>query len=391
MRIHAFKFLFLFCLVIPTSLAFAQDESTQYDDIYFDGVEIKQAKKVQNANTATNSQDIEVFDDEIAASETVPEGSLPEEYYIDENLEPYDYEYASRVRRFHNTAPGFSYYSNYYTDNYWYNNNQSYHYGSNIYTNPNYAYYNGWGNNCYTAWNNHYGFNQPYNYSYNSWNNGGWNNSYGNFNGFYGHYHPNWNSYYGNNSNYWGYNFANSSPNAGSYVVQRTRRGNDVVRNNTVHTSRQPDSRMVTESVQRNRNAVNGPRPSTTNTTSTSTDSRNAVQNTRRPNVANSSIYSTGVRSGSTTRTTTRNSYNNTGATRQSTSTRSNTSTNTTRGYNPTRSYHQTKPNYGARSRSNHTPRSNTNTRSSSSSSSSRTGSTRSNSSSSRNSSKPRR
>ena len=117
MRIYSFKRLFILFLLFNSAILFAQNESTQYDDIYFDGVEKVQKKAANPASGAQDRIEDELFDDEIAASETVPEGTMPEEYYIDENLEPHDYEYASRVRRFHDAAPGFSYYSNYYTDN----------------------------------------------------------------------------------------------------------------------------------------------------------------------------------------------------------------------------------------------------------------------------------
>lgn len=391
MRIYSFKRLFILFLLFNSAILFAQNESTQYDDIYFDGVEKVQKKAANPASGAQDRIEDELFDDEIAASETVPEGTMPEEYYIDENLEPHDYEYASRVRRFHDAAPGFSYYSNYYTDNYWYNNNQSQYYGSNIYTNPNYGHYYGWGNSYYSGWNNHNQFHQPYAFGYNNnWNNWGWNNPYCSYNNYYGNNNSNWNNYNAN-SNYWWYNFANSSPNAGNYVMQRSRRGSDVVRSNTVHLSRQPDSRMTTESIRRNRNAVSGPRPSATNITAPSTNSTNSIRNTRRPNVANSGLNTTGVRSNTGIRTNTRNSYNSSSSSGR-VNTRTNPSTNATRSTNTTRTYPSTPSNYGTRPRSTYTPNK-SNSSSRSSSSSSRSGSNRSNSSSSssnRNSSRPR-
>ena len=141
----------------------------------------------------------------------------------------YDYEYATRVKRFDNSINGLSYYDNYYTNSYWYNHNP-YNYGVSVYNgyswwgnsynnysyNPsaNFYYNNGWG--C----NNGYGYNgyNPYMSGYasgynNGYNNGyygmpygygnsfgfgfGYNSGYGNpygYNGYNG-----WNNYYGNN------------------------------------------------------------------------------------------------------------------------------------------------------------------------------------------------
>lgn len=120
----------------------------------------------------------------------------------------YDYQYASRLRRFNNPVYGIGYYDNYYTNYYWYNNNPAY-YGTSIYTSynwwgpsyscgPNFGYgigYNyGWGN-LYYGYYPYYGYN-PY-WGYNSY-----------WQGYNNGYYSGWNGYpYGYNSPYsgWGY------------------------------------------------------------------------------------------------------------------------------------------------------------------------------------------
>lgn len=149
-------------------------------------------------------------------------------YYQDREFnydDYYDYEYATRLRRFNNPINGLGYYDNYYTNSYWYNQNP-YNYGVSVYNgygwwgnNYNYYSYNpsvyfyqnwGWGNNPgwgysgynpYSPYNNSYwlGFNQGYNMGYfNGW------NGYPYYNGFgypyYGYGNP-----YGGFNNGWGY------------------------------------------------------------------------------------------------------------------------------------------------------------------------------------------
>ena len=129
----------------------------------------------------------------------------------------YDYEYATRLKRFDNNVQGLSYYDNYYTNSYWYNKNP-YNYGTSVYNgyswwgnsyniysyNPsaNFYYNNGW----YSSYPS-YGYN-GYN-PYNSYNNS-YNNSYmqGYNNGYYNGYNNGWNNYpyYGYGNNYYGYN-----------------------------------------------------------------------------------------------------------------------------------------------------------------------------------------
>lgn len=93
----------------------------------------------------------------------------------------YDYQYASRLRRFNNPVYGLGYYDNYYTNYYWYNGNPAY-YGASIYNS-----YNWWGPS-YSCGPN-FGFGMSYNYGYG--------------NSYYGYNPYGYNPYYGYNNGYW--------------------------------------------------------------------------------------------------------------------------------------------------------------------------------------------
>lgn len=147
----------------------------------------------------------------------------------------YDYEYATRVRRFNNRIDGLSYYDNYYTNSYWYNPNP-YNYGVSVYNgyswwgssynsysyNPSVNFYSNWGWGC----NNNYGYNgyNPYMAGYAHGYNNGFNNGY--FGNYYGYGNPYGfgNSYgyngFGNPYGYGGYGYGNSYNGWGYYNSQ---------------------------------------------------------------------------------------------------------------------------------------------------------------------------
>lgn len=149
----------------------------------------------------------------------------------------YDYEYASRVRRFHNPVYGTGYYDNWYTNSYWYSGNPAF-YGSSIYGNSTWglmpsvqfnSYYNNWGwglgyGNYYNGWNNPWGWNNGWSYpGWGYYNNpnaaywAGYNQGY--YNGWYGQPYG-WNN--GWNNGGWGY-FNSFDVNSGySHVGPRT-------------------------------------------------------------------------------------------------------------------------------------------------------------------------
>lgn len=132
----------------------------------------------------------------------------------------YDYQYASRVRRFGQPVNGLGYYDNYYTNSYWYNHNPA-SYGTSIYSSYNYLMPSNQFNN-YSS-----GLSMSFssgNYGYNNYNNYGYNpygyNSYGSYgynpygynpynNGFANGYNAGFYSgLYGNNHGYNGYGHA---------------------------------------------------------------------------------------------------------------------------------------------------------------------------------------
>jgi hypothetical protein len=219
MKTTSISLTFVFISLFTGFNAFSQSN----DDIYFDGVEEKKFKQEnylrEETVTATNEYD------------------KSEDQYVDDD---FDYQYSTRIRRFHTPARGFSYYSNYYVDNYWYDPFMA---GVNIYTiSPYYNRYSwGWGYpyaygynpNFYSGWNSWGSFNH-WGYGYSPY--GGYNQFYGNpywsgynsgyWNGFNQGY---WNGWYGNglfrnNNINW---FENSAPNAANFVTNRSSRGSD--------------------------------------------------------------------------------------------------------------------------------------------------------------------
>ena len=134
--------------------------------------------------------------------------------------EYYDYEYASRIKRFRRGTANHSYYDDYYTNYYWYDQNPI-NYGTSIYTSYNWwspgystvnvgwSYYGGWS----LGWN--WGWGYTGNYGYCGTGNYGYHGVYGNHvssyyqNGFGGYgnqnvYASNYYNSYDGNSHYYG-------------------------------------------------------------------------------------------------------------------------------------------------------------------------------------------
>lgn len=161
----------------------------------------------------------------------------------------YDYQYASRLRRFNNNVPGLGYYDNYYTNSYWYNNNPNM-YGTSIYNS-----YSWWGNSPYFGnnwypygYNNYYGHNNwtfcsgsfysyyPYNQNYLYGNNWGWGSVY--------YYNP-WFGNSFNNNNGWGY-FNSFDSNSKYSKMTNAARGSNGGGNSTMTSSAgKPDGFMM--------------------------------------------------------------------------------------------------------------------------------------------------
>jgi Ni/Co efflux regulator RcnB len=200
--------------------------STYTDDVYANPKEdrIEEAKiaaEKKQKQEAINKR----YNDSIAAvKQAQKEKDDANPYYKDREFkydDYYDYEYATRVKRFNNNINGLSYYDNYYTNSYFYSQNP-YNYGVSVYNgyswwgtnynnysyNPSVNFYNSWGwgygnqfNNCYNGYN-------PYMAGYAA----GYNNGF--HNGMYGNYYGYGNSYggYGNSfgfGNYYGYGYGN--------------------------------------------------------------------------------------------------------------------------------------------------------------------------------------
>lgn len=140
-------------------------------------------------------------------------------YYNGDNYdfdnEYYDYEYTSRIRRFHRPTGRYGYYDDYYT-NYYYYNYDPYYYGTSVYVSYGWwypspwrwsvgwgGYYGGWG------WSYGWGYGSPWHWGYG----GGWYGSsywsgynHGYMNGYYDGLYASGNYYnsYDRNSHYYG-------------------------------------------------------------------------------------------------------------------------------------------------------------------------------------------
>ncbi len=205
-----------------------KETSVVYDDVYY-------SSKPDNKKAATREQRTDSYTaSEVYTSSEYIEtrDAVSDDYYYEDERkyteanytgsefdydDYYDYSYSSRIRRFHNPNPGFSYYDTYYTNVYYYDYNP-WAYGTSIYMGYNFWYpsyrplvsvYFGWGWPYYS-----YGWGWPYYsygwgwpYYYNSW--GwpyyyGWNRPY--YGCYYGHYYP-YDYYYNSydyNSHYYG-------------------------------------------------------------------------------------------------------------------------------------------------------------------------------------------
>jgi hypothetical protein len=200
--------------------------SAYNDDVYANPkedkiIDARIAAEKKQAQDAVNRR----YNDSIAAvKQAQKEKDDANPYYKEKEFkydDYYDYEYATRVKRFNNNINGLSYYDNYYTNSYFYSQNP-YNYGVSVYNgyswwgssynnysyNPSVSFYSSWGwgygsqfNNCYSGYN-------PYMSAYSQGYNNGFNN------GMYGNYYGYGNPYggYGNSfgfGNYYSYGHGN--------------------------------------------------------------------------------------------------------------------------------------------------------------------------------------
>ncbi|MBC7695745.1 MAG: hypothetical protein H7141_09895 [Burkholderiales bacterium] len=188
-------------ILLFASCATLKKGTATTDDVYanpkeYRSEEIKLAAERKQAQEVADKR----YNDSIASVEKAQKDKdEANPYYKDREFkydDYYDYEYATRVKRFNNNINGLSYYDNYYTNSYWYNQNP-YNYGVSVYNgyswwgssynsysyNPSVNFYNSWGWNC----NSGYGYNgyNPYMAGYAAGYNNGFNNGmYGNYYGF---------------------------------------------------------------------------------------------------------------------------------------------------------------------------------------------------------------
>jgi hypothetical protein len=176
------------------------------DDVYYsmnDAKKERAAEKKRQEEAAKREQE-EAKKREAEANNAKAMATSPGTDYYEQPFDYddyYDYEYAARLRRFHDPVPGSGYYDNYYTNAYYYNQNPNY-YGTSVYNSysfwgpsayaynycpSSYFYYNSgwaWGTGMYYG--NPYG--NPYGYGYyDPWMNQGWGYSP------YYSYYPGWN------------------------------------------------------------------------------------------------------------------------------------------------------------------------------------------------------
>ncbi|MBA4241080.1 MAG: hypothetical protein C0448_10155 [Sphingobacteriaceae bacterium] len=187
--------------------------SSYNDDVYANPKEdrVEEARIAAEKKQAKEAADKRYNDSIAAVQKAQKEKDDANPYYKDREFkydDYYDYEYATRVRRFNNRIDGLSYYDNYYTNSYWYNPNP-YNYGVSVYSgyswwgpsyntysyNPSINFYSNWGWGCNPGYGYYGGYN-PYMAGYMA----GYNNGF--YNGYFG-------NYYGYGSPYYGYGYGN--------------------------------------------------------------------------------------------------------------------------------------------------------------------------------------
>jgi hypothetical protein len=172
------------------------DASAPYDEVYSSG---KQDKNVVAQDVTVVGQNVTVQSQPVEST-TAYEGDYYSPDYASGQFDSsgyYDYEYSSRIKRFQNDNPGFDYYDNYYTDNYYYNYDP-YAMGSSIYggygcCSPGFSIGFGLG----YGWGGYWGMGYPY-YGYSP---------------YWGYYDPWYYPYYGG----WGYGYPYYGYGYGSY------------------------------------------------------------------------------------------------------------------------------------------------------------------------------
>lgn len=174
-------------------------KSTYNDDVYVDPkIEKLEKERLAAAKKKQEEEAEKKRQEELAAQKAKDDANPAYKDPVYDKDDYYDYQYASRLRRFNNPVYGIGYYDNYYTNYYWYNGNPAY-YGTSIYSS-----YNWWGPS-YSCGPN-FGFGMSYNYGYPNY---GYYDPYyyGSYGYGYSPYGYGYNPYgYGYNPYYFGYN-----------------------------------------------------------------------------------------------------------------------------------------------------------------------------------------
>jgi len=212
--------------LVAVSLIFITGCTTQYQARNYDDVYYSSKNKPLEIRTVVEPQQVQPAEPQAANAETAqgyaePANSDTANYsagegdtYINNNFysdDYYDYAYAARLRRFHNPYCFNSYYSDYYTNMYWYDYDP-FNWGTSIYLGynfwyPSYYYYpsyyrHGW----YDWYYPNYGWYDPYPWYggsgfYSGYNLGYWNGFY---DGYWFGYHDNYYNSFDHNSSYYG-------------------------------------------------------------------------------------------------------------------------------------------------------------------------------------------
>jgi hypothetical protein len=197
-----------------------------------------------------------------------------EYYYAEEEDEYYDYDYASRLNRFHGANTGFGYYDPFYTGMYP-SYGSSFSLGIGMGFPSSYfslAYNYGWGSPfMYDPWYD------PWYSPWSSWYNP-WRPSYG-FGGSYwmGYNHGFWNGYYAGGGNTW---YPGEATNPGYYYGPRGSRGSTIVGNQSPRGTRvNSDEDELKSSVSPGRNSRMGGTTVTSSGAESQTTSRSSRAN----------------------------------------------------------------------------------------------------------------
>lgn len=129
--------------------------------------EAKQAEEAAAARSSSTSDPDDYYDGSATSGTTTQNATNITNNYYNQPFNAddyYDYEYATRLRRFHSNIDNYGYYDNYYTNSYWYSGDP-YTYGTSVYMG-----YNFWGPSYYTyAYTPYLYWGTGFSYGYDPW------------------------------------------------------------------------------------------------------------------------------------------------------------------------------------------------------------------------------